>query len=144
MTTQGPSGAPIAASQTKLWKDLRDLDKVAYSASYARLTGSVAGGVLLAQIIYWSKPDKEGKTKLRVKKRGELWIAKSREEWEKETGLTVRQVKSAQDRLACLDLIEKDRFLFAGKVAVHVRLNLETVAARLAALTDVKPGGKDS
>tara|TARA_R110002020_G_scaffold112746_19_gene259382 strand:+ start:6843 stop:7157 length:315 start_codon:yes stop_codon:yes gene_type:complete len=104
----------------------------------------VAGGVLLAQIIYWSKPDKEGKTKLRVKKRGELWIAKSREEWEKETGLTVRQVKSAQDRLACLDLIEKDRFLFAGKVAVHVRLNLETVAARLAALTDVKPGGKDS
>lgn len=106
-----------------LWQACHDLDKIAYSASYARITGSLAAGLLLAQIIYWFRPGKTGLSKLRVKKKNQLWLAKSREEWCMETGLTLKQVKGALDRLVALGIIKKERHRFAGKVIVHVCLD---------------------
>ena len=112
-----------------LWKATSkgSLDCVAYSPVYARITGSVPAGILLAQILYWFRPDKKGLVKLRVKRNGRLLLAKSTKEWVEETGLTPKQVRSAMARLVDLGFVETKRHRFAGKVVVHVFLKEQAV-----------------
>lgn len=62
--------------------------------------------ILCSQIHYWYTPSKTGKTKLRRKKEGKLWIVKSAREWSEETGLTRAQVKRGIAVLVRLGAIE--------------------------------------
>jgi hypothetical protein len=124
-----------------LWTACQDLDKVAYSPSYARIAGSLAAGLLLAQIIYWFRPGKTGLTKLRVVRKNKLWLAKSREEWCTETGLSLKQVKGALNRLITLGLIGTERHLFAGKVTVHVFLNEAVLLSAIEELNSIGSQG---
>ncbi|TXH55656.1 MAG: hypothetical protein E6Q97_08380, partial [Desulfurellales bacterium] len=51
--------------------------------------GDAIAAWVLAQIYYWYRPSKKtGKSKLRVCKDGEWWIAKSAKGWSEETGLS--------------------------------------------------------
>lgn len=131
MSDQNGSGAPAWPAEPSLWEVCRDQDKIAYSASYARLVGNVAYGVLLAQILYWFRPDKKGGNKLRIKRKGRFWLAKSREEWRRETGLTPKQLSGALKRLVSLGFIETERHKFAGLVTGHVWLNEMAVLSAL-------------
>lgn len=116
----GPAQEHIANS---LWKACRKLDTLAYCPSYTEITGSLAAGVLLSQVLYWFRPGKDGKTKLRVERKGRYWLAKSREGWRSETGLTFKQLKSAMDRLVSLGIVQTERHRFAGKICVFVLFN---------------------
>ena len=61
--------------------------------------GDLAAGILLSQIVYWYLPSKrDDRTKLRVKKQGDLWIAKGREGWHDETRITPRMFDRAKSR----------------------------------------------
>jgi hypothetical protein len=75
-------------------------------ARFTKLTQSLTAGMLLAQIVFWHLPGKTGKSKLRVGvKKGYWWVAKTREEWMKETGLTLKQYKSAIRLLVSKNLV---------------------------------------
>jgi hypothetical protein len=94
---------------------------------YIRMFGASAG-VLLSQIVFWSRPNKLGVTKLRVVHDQRLWIAKHREDWMAETGLSLNQFKYALVWLRELGIVESGVWLFAGKTCHHVRLNVGQLA----------------
>lgn len=78
--------------------------------------------ILCSQIHYWYSPQQKNRqSKLRVRKQGKLWIAKSNREWSDETGLTFAQVKRGLEVLARGGVIEKAVFRFNGAPTVHVR-----------------------
>lgn len=108
-----------------LWIRWGDLRKVAYCPELTAATGSLSAGVLLSQIMYWWGPAKNGETKLRVVKDGQLWLAKSRQEWQDETGLTFKRLKNAKQKLIALGVIEERPFRFSGMVIGHIKLNLD-------------------
>jgi len=88
--------------------------------------GDLLAGLMLSQIIYWYSPRKDGKSRLRVFKRGHYWIAKARYEWWNETRMSPKQADRALAKLKQLGLIEKRIFKFDGRPTVHLRLNKET------------------
>lgn len=77
--------------------------------------------IVCSQIHYWYLPSRDGKSKLRIKKDGNFWIAKSREEWSLETGLTDAQVRRALNVLADKGVIEKRVLRFNGAPTNYVR-----------------------
>jgi hypothetical protein len=48
---------------------------------YVDMTGDLIAGLMLSQIIYWNLPAKDGTSRLRARHDGQLWLAKSREDW---------------------------------------------------------------
>lgn len=98
---------------------------------YIDITGDMIAGLVLSQIVYWCSPDSEGKTKLRVKKKGELWLAKSRADWYKELRISSKHVNKALKRLKELGLIEKELFRFGGSPTVHIKLNMEILNQKM-------------
>jgi hypothetical protein len=107
-------------------------DTIDFKKSYVDLADDLVAGLLLSQIVYWHLPSKEtGKTKLRVKKDGHLWIAKGREDWWEEIRITGKQFDRASNILAKKGLIEKKRFKFNSNPTVHVRLIWENFLPRL-------------
>src|SRR5690625_1801093 len=102
-------------------------DTIDFKKSYVDLAGDLVAGVLLSQIVYWHLPSKEtGKTKLRVKKDGHLWIAKGRSDWWDEIRITGKQFDRASNILVKKGLIEKKTFKFNGSPTIHTRLIWET------------------
>jgi hypothetical protein len=89
---------------------------------YLQIGGDIRVGALLSQIVYWSEPDHTGRTKLRVRRDGVYWIAKSRQEWMHETGLTLEQYKRAVAVLKRRGLIEVRVMRFDGLAIGHTRL----------------------
>lgn len=107
-------------------------DTIDFKKSYVDLAGDLVAGLLLSQIVYWHLPSKEtGKTKLRVKKDGHLWIAKGRSDWWDEIRITDKQFDRASNILVKKGLIEKKTFKFNGSPTIHTRLIWETFLPRL-------------
>jgi DnaD/phage-associated family protein len=98
-------------------QDTIDVKKV-----YVDMCQDLVSGVLLSQIVYWNLPNKEGKTKLRVKKDGYLWIAKGREDWWGEIRITDRQFDRAIAILKDKGLVIIDKFKFDGSPTIHIRI----------------------
>src|SRR5690606_34995070 len=86
------------------------------------MTGDLLAGLLLSQIIYWYLPNKSGDSKLRVKKEGHYWIAKSHDEWYEEIRFSRRNFDTAIKKLVQLNLIQKQIFRFSGTPTIHIRL----------------------
>ena len=88
----------------------------------------ITTAALLAQIVYWHLASENGESKLRVKKinkeTGEItyWIAKKRDDWKAECGITPREYDKAIKQLTDLGLVETKLFRFDGAVMTHVRL----------------------
>jgi hypothetical protein len=89
---------------------------------YLEIGGDISVAALLSQIVYWSEPDHTGRTKLRVQRDGVYWIAKARDEWMHETGLTMEQYKRAVSVLKRRGLIEVRVMRFNGLAIGHTRL----------------------
>lgn len=79
---------------------------------YVKLTGSIEGGLLLNQIVYWSD-----RTKMQ-----EGWFAKSYDEWEAEIFLTRRTVSRLVGILRRIGVETKIR-RFNGSPTLHYRLD---------------------
>jgi len=93
------------------------------------LAGDVVTGTLLAQIVYWHLPNSAGQSKGGVlcSKDGLRYIAKTREEWMAETGLTLKQYKRAIFILKAKGLVEVRRMQFQRLTQSHTRLCLDRI-----------------
>lgn len=107
-------------------------DTIDFKKSYVDMSEDLIAGLLLSQIVYWHLPSNEtGKTKLRVRKEGHLWIAKGRDDWWSEIRITGRQFDRASGLLVKKGLVEKKRFKFNGSPMIHIRLIWENFLPRL-------------
>lgn len=90
--------------------------------------GNLNAAALLSQILYWTSPDKKGKSRLRVKKinkeTGEetFWLAKKREDWKAEICLSPDEYDNAIKKLLRLGIVEVKKFKFDGSPTTHVRI----------------------
>lgn len=100
-------------------------DTIDFKKTYVDMTGDILAGLVLSEIIYWHMPSKKGRSRLSVHRDGQEWIACHRVEWWDRTRMTPRQIDRVFKILIAKGLIVKDRFHFAGKPTVHVRLNKE-------------------
>lgn len=117
--------------------ELASQDTIDFKKCYVDLADDLIGGLLLSQIVYWHLPSKDsGKTKLRVKKEGHLWIAKGRGDWYDEIRISPKQYDRAIAILKKKDLVETKLFKFNANPTTHVRLKWETFLGSLNALID--------
>ena len=104
-------------------KQQQKYEQISVKKIYIDMVGDLKAAIILDQIIYWSLPDKKGKSKLRVfKDDDEGWIAKSRREWQKETRLTVKEQKRCIRILTEQELIETKLYRFNSIITLHYRL----------------------
>jgi len=114
----------IPTKEEFLLGDREARDVIAVRRIYVWITGDITSGSLLSQILYWHGISKKtGKPRLKIKKLGRLWLAKTAEEWFIEVGLSRRQVDTAMSKLVGMELLEKKLFKFNGSPTVHVSLN---------------------
>ena len=133
-----PGHASPLSYQHTFWSVWKKASKIAYCPELTAMTGTLTAGVLLSQILYWFGPTSKGVTRLRVFKEGRYCLAKSREEWREETGLSFKQIKHAQDRLVELGIIKVKLFRFNGLVNQHIFLNQDVLLKRLADLREAE------
>ena len=95
------------------------------------LGGNGNDAILLSQILYWNMPSKEGQTKLRVRRDGELWLAKAHKDWEAETGINEHTARRSIERLKKEKLIATKVMRFGGNPTVHIRVVWEELEKRL-------------
>lgn len=100
---------------------------------YIPLAGDLVTAILLSQIAYWYRPAAKGGSKLQVSRAGHWWIAKTRQEWMAETGLTLKQYRRSVSILKKKGLIEVRQMLFRNLNVSHLRL--------LVSLPDLAGGG---
>lgn len=84
--------------------------------------------LLLAQLNYWFTPGQDGRLRARLKRDGEMWVAKTYDELGKEIGRTSRQVQTAVKGLLRkrLLIVERHRSPFhAMRTVAHFRLHLD-------------------
>ncbi len=80
---------------------------------------------VLGQIAYWFAPSKNGKSKLRVRRDGMFWLAKSAADWSLELGITQKQAYRSIRVLKSKGLIQTKVMKFAGSPTTHIRLTDE-------------------
>lgn len=113
-------------------KDTIDVKRI-----YIDMAGDLLAGIMLSQIIYWHLPDKNGKTRLRVHKKGFWWLAKKYTDWWEEVRLTRAQARRALDILREKQLVVTDVMKFSGNPQVHIRLNWEVFLPTWSAQIDI-------
>lgn len=98
---------------------------------YIDVTGDIISGLLLSQIVYWFSPDKNGNSKLSVKKNGVVCLAKKVEDWYTECRITQNQFRRAVQVLKNKRFISVKNHIFMGVKVNHIFLNVENLAAEL-------------
>jgi hypothetical protein len=108
-------------AQEKTSKDTIDVKRI-----YIDMAGDLVAGILLSQILYWHLPGKNDSSRLRVKKEGSYWLAKTQNDWFDECRITAKQYRRAINILKKLGFIETKVFKFAGDPTTHLKINWET------------------
>ncbi|MFC1512324.1 hypothetical protein ACFL5H_03915 [Candidatus Latescibacterota bacterium] len=113
------------------WKELisfyDDSSGIRVKREYNIITGSANAGIVLAQIVYWFRPDLSGRTKLRVKKKDGYWLAKTVKELSNETGLPKGGVITGKKILREMHIITTKNYRFSGNKTTHIWLNIKTL-----------------
>lgn len=99
--------------------------------AYVDIAEDLIAGILLGQIVYWYMPNEQGKNKLRVRKNGEFWLAKGREDWKTEIRITPKQYDRAIKILINKGFVEVQKFKFNGAPTNHIKLNISEVTQRV-------------
>ncbi len=107
-----------------------------------KVGGDLAVGSLLDQIVYWHRPGKNGQSKLRVERDGQQWVAKTREEWCEETGISPKQYRRAFGVLLERGLIESRIMRFKGQPMTHVRIRQDALMAAVELVSEPKGPGQ--
>lgn len=116
----------MSANDFLIWEQ-HTRDSIDVKRAYIDITGDLVAGILLSQIIYWSLPNQNGKSKLRILKEGFHWIAKTRNDWWEECRITGKQFDSAIQKLIALNIVHKKVFKFNGSPCTHLRLDMEVL-----------------
>lgn len=119
------SGPPSDFGQFLLW-ERSSRDTIEVKRAYIDMAGDLVAGIVLSQIVYWHLPSRDGRTRLRVKRDGHLWLAKGRADWWEECRVSPKQADRALGLLAERGLIEVRLFRFAGAPTKHVRIVPDT------------------
>lgn len=102
----------------------------AYVPAYVELVnGDILAALLFSQIIYWHLPGKTGKSKLRVKRGDDMWLAKSASDWKDEIGFTPKQAYRAVGVLKSMGLIQTKLFKFKGSPTTCIQLTEKGIEA---------------
>jgi hypothetical protein len=98
-------------------------DTIDFKKIYVDVADDLISGLLLSQIVYWHLPSREtGKTKLRVFKEGQYWLAKERGDWHEECRISPKQYDRAIKVLEKKEIVELKKFKFNGMPMIHIRL----------------------
>lgn len=106
-------------------------DTIDVKRIYVDIAGDLVAGILLSQIVYWHLPNQQGQPKLRVKKKGDLWLAKGRDDWWAECRVSPKQFDRAIKILEDKELVEKRLFRFNGSPTVHLKLLSDNLLKQL-------------
>lgn len=98
-------------------------DTIDFKRAYVDITGDLVAGLMLSQIIYWHLPDKNGESKLRVKKDDRSWLAKKRADWWEECRISARQADRALKILEEKEFVTVKVYKFDGTPTTHISLN---------------------
>jgi hypothetical protein len=96
-----------------------------------KVAGDVVVGLLLSRIVFCHQPKMLAKSKRHVVRDGASWIAKTREEWMAETGLTLTRYNRAIRVLKQKELIEMRVMMFQGVTMSHIRLLRDNLQEQL-------------
>jgi hypothetical protein len=116
-------------------------DSFRVKRTYIDAADDLVAGLLLGQIVYWNLPNENGKSKLRVKKENEYWLAKGRNDWWDEIRITPKQFDRAIKILKDKSLVETKNFKFNGSPTVHIKLNVIEVTERVNSLLTTEENG---
>lgn len=97
-------------------------DTIDFKTMYVDMCWDLIWWLLLSQIVYRNLNDKKWKTKLRVKKKDWLRLAKRDKEWYNEIRITERQARRARKVLENCGLIQTKIYKFNWTPTVHIRL----------------------
>jgi len=123
-----PESATGKITRFESKKDVEEFRKVSkeqynYSLAIAAAVGGGPAGMLLCQLHYWHMNGANGQPRLRVYRDGHYWVAKTREEWCHEVGITLHQYWGAIERLKALGVIDITYHTYAGaKRTTHIRI----------------------
>jgi hypothetical protein len=87
--------------------------------------GDHAAAVLLAQLLWWHQPGKNGRSRVAYERGGDRWLLRSDDEWEAECRLTTLQVRRIRRFLVDRDLVVCARFKRGGAPTSAWRPNYE-------------------
>lgn len=104
------------------------LRAIAVSTRVMSLVRDTAAGVLLCQLIYWTRRGVD------VQER-DGWIYKTAHEWQQETGLSWKVQRRARTHLLELDVLEERKQLMPARL--EFRLKLSTLVPMLAARAEL-------
>jgi len=126
-----PAGSDAATdAMAQLIAALASDRPIGYSANLARVAGDAKAGLLLSQLMYWTRVGVDVESQ-------DGWISKSREQWTLETGLSRCEQESARIALLGAGLIEEARVGMPARLAF--RVCLPTVSTALARLLNSEP-----
>ena len=108
-----------------LWESA-SRDTIDFKKVYVDIAGDLIAGLMLSQIIYWHLPDKEGKSKLKVKKNNKLCHAKTSFEWWDEIRFNPTQADKALSILRKKRILRTKIYRFNGTPTTHIFLLQKT------------------
>lgn len=98
---------------------------------YIDITGDLIEGTLLSRILYWFAPSKDNKSKVKIYKDGEYWIAKQRKDWWEEIRITERQYDKAIKSLVKKEFVITAKYKFNSMPTIHIRPNYDVINAEV-------------
>lgn len=115
----------MGSSKIGAEKLLAVLDRpIAFQRVFVAVAGSVAGAVMLSQMVYWQR---------RAGAEGGWWY-KSREDWTDEVGLSRREQETARAALRAHGILEEQTRGIPRRL--YYRLNVERLAELVGAMAD--------
>lgn len=99
--------------------------------AYVDIAGDLIAGALMGQVLYWFGQGKDGRSRARIVKDGQLWIAKTRADWWEEIRISPKQYDRAAKILKERGFIEIKTFKFYGNPTTHIRIIPEAINAAL-------------
>lgn len=108
-----------------LASELTQLDVISVKRIYIDINGgNVFDGLMFSQIMYWHGLNKETKKpRMTIEREGELWLAKSYDDWMEECRINKHTARQCIDRIAERGLIIKRLWKFDGTPTVHIRID---------------------
>lgn len=105
------------------WEQRSD-DTIDFKKVYVDMVGGdVVIGLCLAQLVYWHLPSKKtGKSKMKVRKHGKVWVVKADNEWYAETRLSAAQARRSREHLQKNGIIEMATHRYYGVPKIHLRI----------------------
>lgn len=95
--------------------------------AYIDITGNLIEGTLLSQILYWFSNDKNDRIRARIKRNGEYWIAKRRDEWWNEIRITDRQFDCAIKKLKEKGFVILEKHKFDSMPTIYIRPDYDVI-----------------